>query len=267
MNRFSSRRQRLDQCFLDERLKGALAYDRIAGYFSSSILEVAGEMLESVQGKIRVICNSELEVRDVETAKAAQVAMRREWCESEPELYDLKAKNRFARLYQFLRSGKVLVRVIPKEKFGLIHGKAGVITLADCGKTSFIGSSNETYRAWRVNYELLWEDPSLESVKWVQEEFDALWNHPLAVNLADFIVEDLERLSRRTVVGSVDEWRNQPDEASPIIESPIYRKEAGLWEHQKFFVNLAFEAHRGPHGARFVLADQVGLGKTLQLAI
>jgi superfamily II DNA or RNA helicase len=267
MNRFSSRRQRLDQSFLDERLKGALAYDRIAGYFSSSILEVAGEMLESVQGKIRVICNSELEVRDVETAKAAQVAMRREWCDSEPELYDFKAKDRFSRLHQFLRSGKLLVRVMPKEKFGLIHGKAGVITMANGSKTSFIGSSNETYRAWRVNYELVWEDLSPESVHWVQEEFDALWSHPLAVNLADFVIEDLERLSRRTVVGSVDDWRSKPEEASPIIESPIYRKEAGLWEHQKFFVNLAFDAHRGPHGARFLLADQVGLGKTLQLAI
>ena len=41
----------------------------------------------------------------------------------------------------------------------------------------------------------------------------------------------------------------------------------GLWEHQKYFVKLAFDAHRGPHGARFVLADQVGLGKTLQLAM
>jgi hypothetical protein len=47
----------------------------------------------------------------------------------------------------------------------------------------------------------------------------------------------------------------------------VYRQEVGLWEHQKHFVKLAFDAHRTPHGARFVLADQVGLGKTLQLAM
>ncbi len=42
----------------------------------------------------------------------------------------------------------------------------------------------------------------------------------------------------------------------------------GLWEHQKYFVKTAFDAHRGPSGkARFVLADQVGLGKTVQLAM
>jgi len=54
IRRFSSRRQKLDQCFLNERLKGAKGYDRIAGYFSSSILEVAGEALESIKiGDIR----------------------------------------------------------------------------------------------------------------------------------------------------------------------------------------------------------------------
>ena len=51
------------------------------------------------------------------------------------------------------------------------------------------------------------------------------------------------------------------------MEAPVYRREVGLWEHQKHFVKLAFDAHRGPHGARCVLADQVGLGKTLQLAM
>jgi hypothetical protein len=48
---------------------------------------------------------------------------------------------------------------------------------------------------------------------------------------------------------------------------PIYRQEYGLWEHQKYFINKAFQAHQGPYGARFVLADMVGLGKTVQLAI
>ena len=34
-----------------------------------------------------------------------------------------------ARLYDILRSGKLCVRVLPDDAFGLIHGKAGVITL------------------------------------------------------------------------------------------------------------------------------------------
>jgi hypothetical protein len=268
ITRFSSRSQRLDRSFLSERLSGARGYDRIAGFFSSSILEVAGEALESVQGPVRLVCNSVLNPQDVLAAKkAAQAAMRREWCEFQPERLPEASKDRFRRLYEFLSGGKLQVRVLPDEIFGLIHGKAGVITLASGKQTAFLGSVNESLTAWRLNYELLWEDDSPEAIEWVQAEFDALWNSPFAVALAEFIVQDIDRLSRRVVIGDVDQWRVEPDPASAIIEAPVYRKEVGLWEHQKYFVKLAFDAHLGPHGARFVLADQVGLGKTLQLAM
>jgi len=92
IRRFSSHRQKIDQYFLNERLKGARAYDRIAGYFSSSILEVAGEAIESMGGPIRVICNSGLNLRDVETATAARYALRGEWGAAEPENCGEKAR-------------------------------------------------------------------------------------------------------------------------------------------------------------------------------
>ena len=267
LKRYSSRRRRLDAGFLNARLAGARSYDRIAGYFSASILEVAGEALESVRGPVRVVCNSALAPEDVEAAKAAQQAMRREWCASRPERLGAAAKPRCKRLYEWLRSGAVEIRVLPDDAFGLIHGKAGVVTLADGRRTSFLGSANETGAAFRLNYELIWEDDSPDSVAWVQEEFDALWSSPSAVRLADFVIRDLERLSRRESVAEVDHWREAPDPAAVVVEAPVYRQEVGLWEHQKHFVKLAFDAHRGPHGARFVLADQVGLGKTVQLAL
>jgi len=99
-------------------------------------LEVAGEAIESMGGPIRVICNSGLNLRDVETSTAARYALRREWCASEPENYGKKARGRFERLYDFFHSGKMKVRVLPDEKFGLIHGKAGVTTLEDGSKGS-----------------------------------------------------------------------------------------------------------------------------------
>lgn len=267
IRRFSSRRERLEKSFLTDRLRGAMAYDRIAGYFSSSILEVAGEALETIGGPVRMVCNSDLDLRDVETARAASYGLRREWCASEPEKLGYGAKTRFTRLFEFLRSGKLQVRVLPREKFGLIHGKAGVITLADGSKTSFMGSANESYHAWKLNYEIVWEDDSTEAVQWVQEEFDALWTSPFAVPLAEYVIQDIGRLADRTVVPTVDDWRKDPDPAAPVIEAPVFRRESGLWEHQKYFVKLAFDAHRGPHGARFILADMVGLGKTVQLAL
>jgi hypothetical protein len=61
---------------------------------------------------------------------------------------------------------------------------------------------NESKPAWTLNYELLWEDTSAEAVAWVQEEFDALWTHHAAVPLAEFVIEDVERLSRREVIAA-----------------------------------------------------------------
>ncbi|OPY16701.1 MAG: putative ATP-dependent RNA helicase [Methanomethylovorans sp. PtaU1.Bin073] len=267
INRFSSRREPLDATFLNRRLEGAKKYDRIAGYFSSSILEVAGEALDSVEGTVRVVCNSQLEPEDVKTARAALAAIRKEWCAEEPEKIGKEARGRFSKLYQYLKSGKLQVRVLPDKAFGLIHGKAGVITNGDGTKTAFMRSINETLSAWKRNYELVWEDDSEDAINWVQEEFDALWNHPDYKMLAEFIIEDIGRIAKREVIPSLIEWQKQPDAASAIVESPVYRNELGLWEHQKYFIDIAFKAHQTEHGARFVLADMVGLGKTLQLAM
>jgi len=269
MNRYSSRRQKLDKQFLIEKLKNAASYDRIAGYFCSSILEVAGESIENVEGIVRVVCNSGLSPEDVAVANYAQ-KMKQEWCEFEPEekYNSPESSIRLSRLFKLLHSGKLQVRVMPDKIFGLMHGKAGVITYKDGTKTSFLGSINETKSAFTLNYEMLWEDDSAESVNWIQEEFDFLWNSQYAVNLADFIIEDMDRISKRTIIGLKD-WRENSEDVVPsaAVEEPVFRKEFGLWEHQKYFVELAFKAHKKDGGARFLLADQVGLGKTLQLAM
>ncbi|PKM83667.1 MAG: helicase SNF2 [Firmicutes bacterium HGW-Firmicutes-13] len=268
IKRYSSRRESISDSLLNDKLKNAKSYDRIAGYFRGSIFEVAGENLDSITGTIRVICNSDLRIEDVKTAKLARESLRKEWCETKPE--ELKnIGNRFKKLYEFLTSKKLEVKVLPNERFGLIHGKAGVITLEDGTKTSFLGSVNESRTAWKSNYELVWEDSSSDAVNWVQEEFDALWNDPAAVPLSDFIIKDIKRVSERTVIDDIKDWKNLDDKdpAAVAVESPVYREQLGLWEHQKYFIDVAFHAHKKSYGARYVLADQVGLGKTIQLAM
>jgi hypothetical protein len=267
IKRYSSRRGPLASAFRDP-LRGARSYDRIAGYFSSSVLEVAGEALDSMahDAPIRVVCNSQLDTLDVATAKAAKQAMYREWCASLPEHIPDALTARLKQLYQLLASGRLQVRVLPDDRFGLIHGKAGVITCADGSTLAFLGSANETKSGLALNYELVWTDDSEEAVAWIQAEFNALWTAPEAVELADAVVKDVARLAARTVVPDLKSWREREgaDPASPVVELPVYRRDNGLWPHQKYFIRLAFEEHRRG-GARFVLADQVGLGKTIQL--
>lgn len=266
LRRYSSIRENLNEAFLNDKLKGAKAYDRIAGYFSSSILELCFEEIENMEGVVRVVCNSDLKVEDVATATLAKNSLRKEWCEFKPEDIPFQSNKRLERLYNLLKSNKIQVRVLPNEVFGLVHGKVGVITLNDGTKTAFLGSVNETLSAWKLNYELIWEEDSQETINWVQEEFDRLWYSPFAVPLADFIIEDIERISKRHKIKNIEEWNEDPSPASVIIESPVYRKEYGLWEHQKYFIDLAFRDHKKGYGARYILADMVGLGKTIQLA-
>lgn len=271
IQRHSSRRNRLDHAVLNERLQGAASYDRIAGYFRSSLFEVAGEAIASISGQVRIICNSDLDPQDLITASAAQAALRRSWCSGRPEDAPPSAIPRYQALYAALTSGKMKVRVLPDSAFGLIHGKAGVVRRSDGSATAFLGSVNESASAWKVNYELLWEDDEPDTVAWVQEEFDALWNDARAVDLAccPFIVQDVKRIISRRIV-EPESLKSAPDPivvaATAAVESPVYRREQGLWPHQKYFARLALERHR-LGGARLVLADQVGLGKTIQLAM
>ena len=83
---YSSRRGPLKNS-LATRLRGARRYDRIAGFFSSSLLEVAGEALERMTPEggetcVRVVCNPCFNPLDVQTARAAKWGMHREWCPS-----------------------------------------------------------------------------------------------------------------------------------------------------------------------------------------
>ena len=271
LKRHSSRRNRLDHTVLNQRLEGAVSYDRIAGYFRSSLFEVAGEAISKISGPIRIICNSDIDPQDLSTAAAAQAAMRRSWCQGKPEDAPPLALPRYSALFNALTNGHLEVRVLPDDAFGLIHGKAGVVRYGNGSATAFLGSVNESASAWKLNYELLWEDNDPETINWVQEEFDALWNDPRAVDLSccPFIVQDVQRIISRRVIEPEDlKAIADPTAvaAAVAVESPVYRREQGLWPHQKYFARLALERHR-LGGARLLLADQVGLGKTIQLAM
>ena len=80
-----------------------------------------------------------------------------------------------------------------------LHGKAGVIELADGKKLGFIGSMNETRSGWQRHYEILWEDESTEGIAWIEEEFNFLWN--AAKELPRAVIREVRRRGyRREVV-------------------------------------------------------------------
>jgi superfamily II DNA or RNA helicase len=262
ISRFSSRRQRLDHAFLSAKLQGARSYRRIAGYFRSSIFELVGEEIAAIP-KVQIVCNSELDAADVVVSKhVRETALKERWNEAPSEVEALLHRDRYRRLHELLTSGRVEIRVVPKDRV-FIHGKAGVIEAADGSKTCFLGSINETKSAFAQNYEILWEDPSPEGVAWVEEEFEALWKD--AYPLPEAIVEEIKRVADRVEI-RFEEATTQELPAAALAESPIYRGGEQLQPWQRSFVTM-FLQHRETYGkARLLLADEVGVGKTLSLA-
>lgn len=78
----------------------------------------------------------------------------------------------------------------------------------------------------------------------------------IQLDLCDFVISDIDRISKRMVMPLKD-WREDSEDAVPAVavEEPVYRREFGLWEHQKYFVELAFREHKQKGGARLLLAD------------
>ena len=262
IHRFSSRRERLDHAFLGAKLKGAKSYRRIAGYFRSSIFELVGEEIASIP-HVQIVCNSELDAADVVVSKHVRdTALKERWNEMPAEVEALLHRDRYRRLHDLLTSGRVEVRVVPKDRV-FLHGKAGVIENADGSKTCFLGSINETKSAFAGNYEILWEDQSEDGVKWVEEEFDALWKD--SYPLPDAIIEEIERVAKRVEI-RFEEVSPAELPGAALAESPIYRGGEQLQPWQRAFVTM-FLKHRETYGkARLLLADEVGVGKTLSLA-
>lgn len=263
IRRFSSRTHRLDESFLLRHLKGARSYKRIAGYFTSSLFEVAGEILEDIP-EVKIVCNVDIHPDDLKIAQLRESKMLGRWNERALEAEALLHRDRYRRLDAFLQKHGQAVRVAPDDICGFVHGKAGVITLADGRRLGFIGSMNETRSGWQRHYEILWEDESPEGVAWIEEEFDYIWN--AAKPLPQAVIREVRRRGyrREVVFDEIEDDENLAPAA--LIESPLYREGQQLQPWQQGFLTEVLRHYRLYGVVRLLLADEVGLGKTLSLA-
>ena len=263
IRRFSSRTDQLGRSFLLQHLQGARSYKRIAGYFTSSLFEVANELLESIP-EVKIVCNVDIHADDLKVAQLRESKIVGRWNDRALEAEALLNRDRYRRLDAFLAKHGQAVRVAPDSICGFLHGKAGVIELADSRKLGFIGSMNETSSGWQRNYEILWEDDSPEGVAWIENEFEFLWN--AARPLPDAVIREVRRRGYRREVLFDDISDDEDLAPAALIESPLYREGLSLLPWQQGFITECIR-HYHNHGiVRLLLADEVGLGKTLSLA-
>ncbi len=263
ITRLSSRTHALDESFLNKYLKGATRYRRIAGYFTSSMFEVAGEEIMNIP-RVEIVCNADIQPDDLRVAKVAQAKLMGKWNEhTDLEADALLNRKRYQQLSEFLTRGHT-IKVAPSSNCGFVHGKAGIIDLANGRKIGFIGSMNETSSGWRHHYEILWADESPEGIAWIEAEFDYLWNS--AALLPEAVSTEIRRRTKRHEV-SLPEIKD-PEHVAPaaLIESPMYREGFTLQPWQQGFVTEVLKHYRAYGVVRLLLADEVGLGKTLSMA-
>ena len=268
ISRFSSRSHRLGHVFLKDRLQGAETYDRIAGYFRSSIFDLIHEEISTIS-RVRIVCNADLDPRDITAAdlsqRARDQAQVEKWHEQGDGLDAFLKRDRWRRLHELLTAGNVEIRVVARDNAPFLHGKAGVITRPDESTSSFIGSINETMNGWQHSYEMIWEDRSPEAADWVREEFAWLWKK--GVPLSQAVIDEIGRTAEKVEV-AIKEMQDDPVglAKSVTVESPLVRRGEGLAPWQKAFVNIFVEHDQKYGAARLLLADEVGVGKTLSMA-
>ena len=263
IRRFSSRTHRLDTGFLLQHLQGARSYKRIAGYFTSSLFEVANELLESIP-KVKIVCNVDIHPEDLKVAQLREPKIVGRWNDRALEAEALLNRNRYRRLDDFLAKHGQAVRVAPDSVCGFLHGKAGVIELVDGRKLGFIGSMNETSSGWQRHYEILWEDDSPEGVAWIEKEFEFLWN--AACPLPSVVIREVRRRGYRREVLFEEIDDNDALAPAALVESPLYLEGFSLLPWQRGFITECLRHYHNHGVVRLLLADEVGLGKTLSLA-
>jgi hypothetical protein len=122
---------------------------------------------------------------------------------------------------------------------------------------------NETRHGWQRHYEILWEDDSPEGVAWIEAEFEYLWN--AARPLPEAVCREVRRRGRRYEILLPDVETEDTLAPAALIESPLYREGMALQPWQQGFVTECLRHHNDHGSVRLLLADEVGLGKTLSL--
>lgn len=177
-------------------LSESVAYDRIAGFFSSASLALAARGIAGLianGGKMRLLVSPNLSEADIDSIRHSDqvdafIEDRMSSLLSDPAaLADEIERDHIKALGWMLSLGMLELRVaVILDEQGnvtqnLLHQKVGIMTDSEGDAVSFSGSINETASAWLFNSEEFkvfksWELGQSDFFFSDKEKFDELWN-------------------------------------------------------------------------------------------
>ena len=273
-------------------LAESVRYDRTTYRFSpTGLMDAATGVAGLIRngGRIQRICDQTLEE---ETVKAiiegrleAADALRdnippESLTDISPE--DIKGREKLELITWMVRNDLLEIKIAIRPS-GIFHPKIGILTDSQNNRIAFNGSANESVHGWDFNYEYLdvfcsWKEPMQVDDK--EEQFGRLWEGrsrgAIVIPIPDNYQEYLKQVAPPT-----DLTKPKPPPVSPederdllwshirdaIANDPATTAEtvaAELWPHQE---NFRRQRATGPGPDRLLIADEVGLGKTIQAGI
>ena len=273
--------------FYAPALAESVAYDRATYTFSANGLASAAVGLAGLlrnDGRVRLICHFEMEeptvraiIRGQTQARDAMLARLAPEDLTAVSPDDIRAKSQVDLIAWLIANRRLEVR-IAIHAGGIFHPKIGVMTDADGDRVAFAGSANETESGWSRNYETFsaftsWRDP--DRVQSQVEHFEDLWNDrsesarviPMPDDYARYLALKAPDKPPGEEPSPADAaraayWQRIRDALANDPASTAATIPAALWPHQESFRRARIDGDR-----RVLIADEVGLGKTMQAGI
>ncbi len=251
-------------------LQESTRYDRAVGYFSSTLYQVVAIAFSDFVrrgGRMRLICSPALAPEDFAAMKEADEIGRHAQATVRQDLDMLLQRPEAApatKLLATLIANDIIeVRIaFTDHPRGIFHDKLGIFEDTEEKRVSFVGSANETWRAWGLNHESFevfcsWQNESdLLRTRDHVDTFRQIWRgREPGVRVAY-----LEEVTREQLVAIADDDLDHAIEEVRAHQARLRRQQTGrpLMEHQQLVLeDWAANNHRG------IVNFATGAGKTL----
>lgn len=161
-------------------------YKRMAGYFSSNLINILYEELKETDAfeniKIKIICSPQLSNSDKEDILKgfAYKKIMEENVINTIDSLNLEDEG-LPLITNLIMKGIIDIRfIVSNEGNGIFHSKEGIFSDFDNNKIAFIGSNNETLSAVKANFEttVIFKDTENSMmVDSIDSLFDQIWNN------------------------------------------------------------------------------------------